>query len=100
MADIERDELTGIYPEIEADVRALTADVDQTARRVLVRYRGDMPRASRSGPGGTAAWRCDWRRSRVGARSFAAEARRLRRTAMAARRSGCARADPARSDAL
>ena len=43
MADIERDELTGIYPEIEADVRALTADVDQTARRVLVRYRGDMP---------------------------------------------------------
>jgi CubicO group peptidase (beta-lactamase class C family) len=43
MADIERDELTGIYPEIEADVRALTADVDQTARRVLVRYRDDMP---------------------------------------------------------
>lgn len=43
MADIERDELTGIYPEIEADVRALTAHVDQTARRVLVRYRDDMP---------------------------------------------------------
>lgn len=42
-ADIERDELTGIYREIEDDVRALTADVDQAARRVSVRYRDDMP---------------------------------------------------------
>ena len=40
---IERDELTGIYPEIEADVRALKADVDDKARRVSVRYRDDMP---------------------------------------------------------
>jgi hypothetical protein len=66
MADIERDELTGIYPEVEADVRALTADVDQTARRVLVRYRDDMPP----------------------------------RVAQWTGRDGCARADPARSDAL
>ncbi len=43
LADIERDELTGIYPEIEADVRALKADVDAGAKRVSVRYRGDMP---------------------------------------------------------
>lgn len=40
---IERDELTGIYPEIEADVRALKADVDGKAKRVSVRYRDDMP---------------------------------------------------------
>lgn len=40
---IERDELTGIYKEIEADVRALKADVDASARRVSVRYRDDMP---------------------------------------------------------
>jgi CubicO group peptidase (beta-lactamase class C family) len=40
---IERDELTGIYPEIEADVRALKADVDAVAKRVSVRYRDDMP---------------------------------------------------------
>ncbi|WP_447756527.1 serine hydrolase domain-containing protein [Sphingopyxis fribergensis] len=43
LADIERDELTGIYPEIEADVRALKADVDAGAKRVSVRYRDDMP---------------------------------------------------------
>ena len=43
LADIERDELTGIYPEIEADVRALKADVDTGAKRVSVRYRDDMP---------------------------------------------------------
>ncbi len=43
LAAIERDELTGIYPEIEADVRTLTADVDDKARRVVVRYRDDMP---------------------------------------------------------
>jgi CubicO group peptidase (beta-lactamase class C family) len=40
---IERDELTGIYPEIETDVRALKADVDDKAKRVSVRYRDDMP---------------------------------------------------------
>ena len=40
---IERDELTGIYPEIEADVRTLKADVDDKAKRVSVRYRDDMP---------------------------------------------------------
>ena len=40
---IERDELTGIYPEIESDVRALKADVDETAKQVRVRYRDDMP---------------------------------------------------------
>ena len=43
LAHIERDELTGIYPEIEADVRALKADVDDKAKRVSVRYRDDMP---------------------------------------------------------
>ena len=43
MDAIERDELTGIYPEIEADVRALKADVDATAKRVSVAYRDDMP---------------------------------------------------------
>ncbi|SBV31711.1 Beta-lactamase [uncultured Sphingopyxis sp.] len=40
---IERDELTNIYPEIEADVRALRADVDEEAKRVSVRYRDGMP---------------------------------------------------------
>lgn len=40
---IERDELTGIYPEIESDVRALEADVDEGAKRVSVIYRDDMP---------------------------------------------------------
>ena len=40
---IERDELTGIYPEIEADVRTLKADVDTGAKRVSVSYRDDMP---------------------------------------------------------
>lgn len=40
---IERDELTGIYPEIEADVRALKAEVDEGAKRVSVTYRDDMP---------------------------------------------------------
>lgn len=40
---IERDELTGIYPEIEADVRALKAEVDDKAKIVSVKYRDDMP---------------------------------------------------------
>jgi CubicO group peptidase (beta-lactamase class C family) len=40
---IERDELTGIYPEIEADVRALKADIDEKAKTVSVTYRDDMP---------------------------------------------------------
>ncbi|UKK85789.1 beta-lactamase family protein [Sphingopyxis sp. BSN-002] len=40
---IERDELTGIYPEIEADVRALKADIDDKAKIVSVKYRDDMP---------------------------------------------------------
>ncbi|APZ98745.1 serine hydrolase [Sphingopyxis sp. QXT-31] len=40
---IERDELTGIYPEIEADVRILRAEVDQKKKLVSVRYRDDMP---------------------------------------------------------
>ena len=40
---IERDELSGIYPEIEADVRVLKADIDDKAKRVSVRYRDDMP---------------------------------------------------------
>lgn len=40
---IERDELTGIYPEIEADVRALKADVDEKTKTVGVQYRVDMP---------------------------------------------------------
>lgn len=40
---IERDELTGIYAEIEADVRTLKAEVDDKAKRVTVRYRDDMP---------------------------------------------------------
>ena len=43
LADIERDELTHIYPEIEADVRALKADIDDKAKRVSVTYRDDMP---------------------------------------------------------
>lgn len=43
LTDIERDELTHIYPEIEPDVRALKADVDTKAKRVSVRYRDDMP---------------------------------------------------------
>ncbi len=43
IAAIERDELTGIYSEIEAEVRALKAEVDDKAKRVSVRYRDDMP---------------------------------------------------------
>lgn len=43
LADIERDELTGIYPQIEADMRTLSAVVDDEAKRVTVRYRDDMP---------------------------------------------------------
>ena len=43
LADIERDELTHIYPEIEGDVRTLKADIDEKAKRVSVRYRDDMP---------------------------------------------------------
>src|SRR3546814_1083097 len=43
MEAIERDELTGIYPEIEADVRALKAEVDDGAKRVSVTWRDDMP---------------------------------------------------------
>jgi CubicO group peptidase (beta-lactamase class C family) len=43
LAAIERDELTGIYPEIEADVRALRADVDERAKRVSATWRDDMP---------------------------------------------------------
>lgn len=43
LAAIERDELTHIYPEIEADVRTLKADVDPAAKRVSVTYRDDMP---------------------------------------------------------
>ena len=39
---IERDEFMGIYPEIEADVCALKADIDDKTRRVIVRYRDDM----------------------------------------------------------
>lgn len=40
---IERDELTGIYPEIEPDVRTLKAEIDDKAKRVSVAYRDDMP---------------------------------------------------------
>lgn len=43
LADIERDELTGIYSEIEPDVRALKAEVDDKTKRVSVRYRDDRP---------------------------------------------------------
>ncbi|HWV60517.1 MAG TPA: serine hydrolase [Sphingopyxis sp.] len=43
LAAIERDELTNIYPEIEADVRALKAEVDEAAKRVSVTWRDDMP---------------------------------------------------------
>lgn len=40
---IERDELTGIYPEIEADVRTLKAKVDDKAKIVRVPYSDAMP---------------------------------------------------------
>lgn len=43
LAAIERDELTHIYPEIEGDVRKLSAKVDEQARTVAVSYRDDMP---------------------------------------------------------
>ena len=43
LADIERDELTGIYSEIEPDVRALKAEIDDKVKRVSVRYRDDRP---------------------------------------------------------
>lgn len=43
LADIERDELTNIYPEIEPDMRLQKADIDDRAKRVSVRYREDMP---------------------------------------------------------
>lgn len=43
LADIERDELTGIYPEIQAQIGGLKAEVDAVQHRVSVRYRDDMP---------------------------------------------------------
>lgn len=43
LAEIERDELTNIYPEIEADIRTLKAELPAGERRVEVRYSSDMP---------------------------------------------------------
>jgi CubicO group peptidase (beta-lactamase class C family) len=43
LSDIERDELTGIYPEIQAEIGALKADIDAENHIVRVAYRDDMP---------------------------------------------------------
>ncbi len=43
LADIERDELTHIYPEIEAAMRTLKAEVDEARHIVRVAWRNDMP---------------------------------------------------------
>lgn len=51
LADIEADELTGIYPHISALVPTLTADIDEPAHQVSVAFADDMPpRVARHNP--------------------------------------------------
>lgn len=51
LADIEADELAGIYPHVAAIVPTLTADVDETAHQVSVAFADDMPpRVARHNP--------------------------------------------------
>jgi CubicO group peptidase (beta-lactamase class C family) len=51
MADIEADELTGIYPHIAAIVPTMTAEVDEPAHQVSVAFAEDMPpRVARHNP--------------------------------------------------
>ncbi|GGB63159.1 serine hydrolase domain-containing protein [Blastomonas aquatica] len=51
LADIEADELTGIYPHIAAIVPTLKADVDEPAHQVSVTFAEDMPpRIARHNP--------------------------------------------------
>ncbi len=51
LADIEADELTGIYPHIAAIVPNLKADVDEPAHQVSVAFAEDMPpRIARHNP--------------------------------------------------
>lgn len=51
LADIEGDELTGIYPHIADIVPTLTADIDETTRTVSVAFTADMPpRIARHNP--------------------------------------------------
>ncbi|MDM7956420.1 serine hydrolase [Blastomonas sp.] len=68
LADIEADELTGIYPHIAAIMPTLKADIDEPAHQVSVAFADDMPpRVARHNPvtGCTAmpiAWTNDGRR--------------------------------------
>lgn len=51
LADIEADELTGIYPHIAGIVPTLTAEIDEAARQVSVAFADDMPpRVARHNP--------------------------------------------------
>ena len=43
MADIEADELTGIYPHIAAIVPTMTAEVDEPAHQISVAFADDLP---------------------------------------------------------
>ncbi len=51
LADIEADELTGIYPHVADLVPALTASIDEAAHQVSVSFAEDMPpRVARHNP--------------------------------------------------
>lgn len=51
LADIEADELTGIYPHVAAIVPTLKADIDEPAHQVSVAFAEDMPpRVARHNP--------------------------------------------------
>lgn len=51
LADIEADELTGIYPHVAAIVPTLTAEIDEPAHQVSVAFAQDMPpRVARHNP--------------------------------------------------
>ena len=51
LADIEADELTGIYPHVAAIVPTLNAEIDEAAHQVSVEFADDMPpRVARHNP--------------------------------------------------
>lgn len=51
LADIEVDELTGIYPHVAAIVPTLNAEIDEAAHQVSVEFADDMPpRVARHNP--------------------------------------------------
>ncbi len=51
LADIEADELSGIYPHVAAIVPTLSAEIDEAAHQVSVKFAEDMPpRVARHNP--------------------------------------------------